>query len=206
MTKLTFKSERIAMKTRTLLMMAVVAAIAVIAVQQGAVQAEATGLAKVAVVDVTRVLETSKKHQAWKEKMEKEQEGTKAEFAKMKSELESLQQNIKLRKVGSEDYINLSSQFVEKKAIMEAKNAFYEEKVTSQMQNWTEELYKTLMIVVDRVAQQKGIDLVLAKEQLDLPAPSLRDFMLTIKTKKVLYNDVKLDITSEVLAALDSEK
>lgn len=194
------------MKTRTLLMMALVAAIAVIAVQQGAVQAEATGLAKVAVVDVTRVLETSKKHQAWKEKMEKEQEGTKAEFAKMKSELESLQQNIKLRKVGSEDYINLSSQFVEKKAVMEAKNAFYEEKVTSQMQNWTEELYKTLMIVVDRVAQQKGIDLVLAKEQLDLPAPSLRDFMLTIKTKKVLYNDVKLDITSEVLAALDSEK
>jgi len=170
------------------------------------VQAEATGLAKVAVVDVTRVLETSKKHQAWKEKMEKEQENTKAEFAKMKSELESLQQNIKLRKVGSEDYINLSSQFVEKKAIMEAKNAFYEEKITSQMQNWTEELYKTLMIVVDRVAQQKGINLVLAKEQLDLPAPSLRDFMLTIKTKKVLYNDAKLDITSEVLAALDSEK
>ncbi len=194
------------MKTRTIIVMALIAAATAVVLRQTTAQADAAGPAKVAVVDVTKVLESSKKHQAWKDKMEKEQEQMKAEFAKMKSDLESLQQNIKLRKVGSDDYINLSSQFVEKKAIMEAKNAFYEEKVTSQMQNWTEDLYKTLMIVVDRVAQQKGIDLVLAKEQLDLPAPSLRDFMLTIKTKKVLYNDNKLDITAEVLAALDSEK
>ena len=194
------------MKTRTIIVMALIAAATAVVLRQTTAQADAAGPAKVAVVDVTKVLESSKKHQTWKDKMEKEQEQMKAEFAKMTSDLESLQQNIKLRKVGSDDYINLSSQFVEKKAIMEAKNAFYEEKVTSQMQNWTEDLYKTLMIVVDRVAQQKGIDLVLAKEQLDLPAPSLRDFMLTIKTKKVLYNDNKLDITAEVLAALDSEK
>ena len=130
----------------------------------------------------------------------------KAEFTAMRSELQSLEDNIKLRNRGSEDFIKLTGQFVEKKAVMEAKNAFYEEKVTSQMQMWTEELYKTLIIVVDRVAQQKGVDIVLAKEQLDLPAPSLRDFMLTIKTKKVLYSDPRMDITAEVLAALDSEK
>jgi Skp family chaperone for outer membrane proteins len=160
----------------------------------------------VAVVDVTRVLENSKKHQAWKDRMEKEQEQMKSEFTQLRTELDALEQNIKLRNRGSEDYIKLTSQYVEKKAILEAKNAFYEEKVTSQMQNWTEELYKTLMVVVERVAQQKGVDMVLAKEQLDLPSPSLRDFMLTIKTKKVLYNDTKLDITAEVLTALDSEK
>ena len=192
------------MKTGTIIAMALAAVAATGIFRQ--VQADATGAAKVAVVDVTRVLEQSKKHQAWKDKMEKEQEKMKAEFTAMRSELQSLEENIKLRNRGSEDYIKLTGQFVEKKAIMEAKNAFYEEKVTSQMQTWTEDLYKSLMIVVDRVAQQKGIDIVLAKEQLDLPAPSLRDFMLTIKTKKVLYNDPKMDITSEVLAALDSEK
>jgi Skp family chaperone for outer membrane proteins len=197
-------TERIAMKTGTIIAMALAAVAATGIFRQ--VQADATGAAKVAVVDVTRVLEQSKKHQAWKDKMEKEQEKMKAEFTAMRSELQSLEENIKLRNRGSEDYIKLTGQFVEKKAIMEAKNAFYEEKVTSQMQTWTEDLYKSLMIVVDRVAQQKGIDIVLAKEQLDLPAPSLRDFMLTIKTKKVLYNDPKMDITSEVLAALDSEK
>lgn len=195
------------MKTRTIIVMAVVAIAAAGILRQSVLQAEASmGPAKVAVVDVTRVLETSKKHQAWKDRMEKEQEQMKSEFTQLRTELDALEQNIKLRNRGSEDYIKLTSQYVEKKAILEAKNAFYEEKVTSQMQNWTEELYKTLMVVVERVAQQKGVDLVLAKEQLDLPSPSLRDFMLTIKTKKVLYNDTKLDITAEVLAALDSEK
>ncbi len=194
------------MKTRIFAVLVVVAIVGMGVYRQ--VQAEATtaATAKVAVVDVTKVLETCKKHQAGKVKMEKEQTQTKAEFDTMKNELEALSQNIKLRKRGSEDYINLASQFEEKKAIMGAKNAFYEEKVTSQMQMWTEDLYKSLLIVVDKVAQQKGIDLVLAKEQLDLPAPSLRDFMLTIKTQKVLYNNPKMDITDEVLAALDSEK
>ena len=192
------------MKTGTLIAMALAAVAATGIFRQ--VGADATGAAKVAVVDVTRVLEQSKKHQVWKAKMEKEQEQMKAEFTAMRSELQSLEDNIKLRNRGSEDFIKLTGQFVEKKAVMEAKNAFYEEKVTSQMQMWTEELYKTLIIVVDRVAQQKGVDIVLAKEQLDLPAPSLRDFMLTIKTKKVLYSDPRMDITAEVLAALDSEK
>jgi len=193
------------MKTR---MCAVIMAVAVLAMgvhrQVGA--DAAAGAAKIAVVDVTKVLETSKKHQAWKEKMEKDQETAKKEFNEMRNELQQLQENIKLRKVGSDDHIKLTQQFVEKKALLEAKNTFYEEKVTAQMQNWTEELYKQFLIVVDKVAQQKGVDLVLAKEPLDLPAPSLRDFMLTIKTKKVLFNNPKLDITAEVLAALDSEQ
>lgn len=194
------------MKTRMLAVMTVVFAVAGMGIYRQ-VQADAAAVAaKVAIVDVTKVLESCKKHQDWKAKMEKEQTQTKAEFDTMRTELEALAQNIKLRKRGSEDYINLAGQFEEKKAIMEAKNAFYEERVTSQMQMWTEELYKTLLIVIDRVAQQKGIDLVLGKEQLDLPAPSLRDFMLTIKTQKVLYNNPKLDITNEVLAALDAEK
>lgn len=194
------------MKTRIMIVAAVAVVLTAGIVWQGKLQADALGAAKIAVVDVTRVLETSKKHQAWKDKMEKEQEQVRSEFNQLRSELEALEQNIRLRNRGSEDYVRLSGQYMEKKAILDAKNAFYEEKVNTQMQTWTEELYKTLMIVVDRIAQQKGIDLVLAREQLDLPAPSLRDFMLTIKTKKVLYNHTNLDITPEVLAALDAEK
>lgn len=193
------------MKTRTISVIALIAVSATAIVWQGGAQTDTLGSAKIAVVDVTRVLENSKKHQTWKEKMEKEQEQVRNEFNQMRSELEALEQNIRLRNRGSEDYIRLTSEFVEKRAIMDAKTSFYEEKVNAQMQNWTEELYKTLMIVVDRVAQQKGIDLVLSKEQLDLPSPSLRDFMLTIRTKKVLYNNPKLDITADVLTALDRE-
>lgn len=195
------------MKTRILIAMAIGAVLMAGVRWQGNLQADALGAAKVAVVDVTRVLENSKKHQAWQQKMETEQKQMRAEFDAMQSELETLDQQLRggvLRR-GSEDYLKYARQFAEKKAVLDARVAFYDDKVTAEMQSWTEELYKTLIVVVDRVAQQKGIDLVLATEQLDLPAPSLRDFMLTIKTNKVLYNHSNLDITTEVLAGLDSQ-
>ncbi|NLK40733.1 MAG: OmpH family outer membrane protein [Planctomycetes bacterium] len=194
------------MKTRILTLASAAAILSAGVLWHGGLQADALGTPKVAIVDVTGVLENSKKHQAWKDKMEKQQQQMKEEMNTLRSELESLEQQLRLLRRGSEDYTKYSRQYVEKKAIFEARNAFYEDKVTNEMQSWTEELYRTLLLAIDRIAQEKGIDLVLAKEQLDLPAPSLRDFMLTIKTKKVLYNNPKLDITAEVLAALDKEK
>lgn len=166
----------------------------------------ADGGVRIAVVDVAKALEGSKKHQAWKQKMEKEQEAAKKEFNDLRAEVEQLQENIKLRKPGSDEHIKLTQQMVEKKAMLDAKNSFYEEKVSLQMQTWSEDLYKQFLVAVDKIAQQKGIDLVLAKEQLDLPAPSLRDFLLTIKTRKVLFFNPKIDITAEVQAELDSQK
>ncbi len=53
------------------------------------------------------------------------------------------------------------------------------------------------------VAREKGLDMVVGKETLEMPAPTLRDFMLSVKTQKILYSRPELDITDEVLAALD---
>ena len=194
------------MKTRTLIAMAAAAVVTAGIFWQGALQADLAGAPKVGVVDVTRVLENSQRHKAWQQKMEQEQAEARTEFEQLRQELETLDGNIQRRTRGSEEYIRLTGEFMQKKAMLDAKTAFYEDKVTAQMQRWTEDLYQVLMRVVERVAQQKGIDLVLATEQVDMPAPSLRDFMLTIKTKKILYSNSKLDITAEVLAALDNEK
>ncbi len=192
------------MKTRVWLMVAAAIVSAGI-FWQGSLEADALGTPKVAVVDVTRALENSEKHQAWTERMDAEQERIRGEIRQMRDELESLEQQLRMLRRGSADYIRYAQEFTEKRAVFEARNSFYEDKMTAEMQHWTEGLYRELLEAVDRVAQQKGVDLVLAKEQLDLPAPSLRDFMLTLKTRKVLYNDDRLDITAEVLAVLDSQ-
>jgi outer membrane protein len=159
--------------------------------------------ARLAVVDVSKVLQTSVRHKQWQAKMQEEETQLKAEFQKTRKELEALQANLDLLKPNSADYLKLVGDVLDKKGQIEAKNKYYEEKVNVEMQQWTESLYTKLLEVVGKVAQQKGLDIVLAQEQLDLPSPSVRDFMLTIKTKKVLYNSSHLDITDEVLAALD---
>jgi Skp family chaperone for outer membrane proteins len=158
---------------------------------------------KIAVVDVTKVLQNSKKHKQWQEKMTKDEDQMKAEFDKAKKELDVLQANLNLLKSGSKDYVDAMKEFLDKKSLLDAKDKFYQEKTNMEMQQWTESLYTLLLDITAKIAKKKGIDIVLAQEQLDLPAPSLRDFMLSMRTKKVLYCDAQLDITDEVLTVLD---
>ncbi len=162
--------------------------------------------ARIAVVDVTKVLQNSKKHKAWQEKMTAEETVMKAEFQKDKKALEALQASMDVLKAGSKDYVDAMKDFLDKKGLLEAKDKFYQEKVNMEMQQWTESLYTQMLTFIQEIAQKKGLDIVLAQEQLDLPSPSLRDFMLSIRTKKVLYCGDQVDITEEVMSALDASK
>jgi Skp family chaperone for outer membrane proteins len=180
-------------------------AVAVLGVYQyGTLNAAAEAApAKIGVVNVTNVLETCQKHKDWQNKMQAARTGMEKEFNAMRTELEALQANLKLMTPGTADYLKMQSDFLQKKAVMEAKDEFYRTKVEAEMQRWTEELYQKMLKVVEEVAKQKGLDMIIADELLDLPAPSLRDFMLTIKTKKMLYYKPNYDMTSAVLEALN---
>lgn len=174
------------------------------AYQQGKLDAAAEiKPAKIGVVNVTQVLENSVRNKKWQEKMQQEQTDTKNDFNKMRTELEAIQANLKLRTPGSEDFLKLQKEMIQKKAMLEAQNNFYQDKVTFEIQRWTEELYQELLKVVSDVAKDKGLDMVVADESLDLPAPSLQDFMLTVKTRKLIYHNSQYDLTAEVLAAFD---
>ncbi|MCK5172903.1 MAG: OmpH family outer membrane protein [Planctomycetes bacterium] len=160
--------------------------------------------AKVAVVNINKVLETSKKHAAWQEKMREEETGIRAELERLSKEMELQKLDIETRTPGSSDYLDLMRQYMEKQALLEAKEKFYEQQVTMKVQQWTEQLFQDVHSVVSDVAKRKGIDLVVSKEDLRFPAASIRDLMLTIKTTTVMYNGQGLDITDEVLVALDA--
>ena len=172
--------------------------------QQGKLGAySATSAPKIGVVNVTKVLENSQKHKKWQEKMQAEQTQTREQFTKMEQEIEALQANLKLRTPGSEDFLKLREEMAEKNALLEAKTDAYRARIEAQMQTWTESLYQEMLKVTEQVAKDKGLDMIIADELMDLPSPSLRDFMLTIKTKKMIYYNAKFDLTDEVLAALD---
>jgi Skp family chaperone for outer membrane proteins len=188
----------------TILVVSVTLLVLLGAYQQGKLDADsAVKPAKIAVVDVTKVLENSARNKQWQEKMQQEQTNTKNEFNQMRTEVEAIQANLKLRTPGTEDFFKLRQEMVEKGAMLEAKNKFYQDKVTFQMQQWTEDLYQQLLKVVSDIAKDKGLDMVIADEALFLPSPSLQDFMLTVKTRKLLYHNSQYDLTDEVLAALD---
>jgi Skp family chaperone for outer membrane proteins len=176
------------------------------AYQHGTLQAAAEAApAKIAVVNVTHVIKNCKKFKTWQDEKQKEIQQIESELKTMKEELEALNENLKIRTPGSEDHKKLVKGFIEKRAILQSKDAAYKEVWENEKEQWTELLYQEILSVIDEVASKKGLDIVLANEDLNLKDPLRPDIMQTIVTKKILYHHSNYDITEQVLAALDAK-
>lgn len=171
--------------------------------QKGLAESQSIAPAKIGIIDVTKVLEECQKNKDWDEKMRKEESTIRAEFDKHRAELEVLQAQIKALTPGSTDYLASMKEYVEKKASYEAKNQFYEDKFTLEMQNWMESLYQKFLKATEKVANERGLDVVLAKDQIEFPVQQGQNIKLAINMKKTLFVQPKLDISSQVLAVLD---
>jgi len=158
---------------------------------------------KTAVVSVRRVFENSKKNVQWQQKMEAERQKIIADLEKISSEAKAIKADMHTRKPGSTDHLGLMRQLMEKEASLEVKEKFYQQDLSLREQQWTENLYQEIVITVGKVAEEKGLILVLAKDENQFPAASTNELLLVIKTSKVLYHAEEMDITNEVLAALD---
>ena len=193
------------MKVYTIIAVVVIAAVFG-AYRQGGLNAaeETIAPAKIAVVNVTEVIKNSRRFKDWQQAKQQEAQQIEAELQAMREELTALNENLKIRTPGSEDHQKLVKEFIEKRAVLQGKETAYQELWENQKSQWTEKLYQELLGVIDEVATSRGLDLVLANEDLNLADPMRPDIMQIIVTKKLLYHNSKYDITDQVLAALDA--
>jgi len=176
-----------------------------LAYTQGRVTARVvTAPAKVGVVNVNTILQNSKKHKQWQERMSAEEQQITAEMDKLQSELDFMKKDLATLKKGSDAYIKLMRDMAEKDGVYQAKKQYYDQEMTMKVQAWTEQLYAEIQARIAEVAQRSGLDLVIGAETVEIPAANMRELLLDIKTNKVLYHAEGLDITNEVLAALDA--
>jgi Skp family chaperone for outer membrane proteins len=161
---------------------------------------------KIGVVSVRRIFQDSKKNAKYREEAVVEQNRIVAELAKLKAEVEAEEAGLKTLKIGSSDYLAQMKEVLMKQASLQAREEFYKQEIGLKDQRWTEELYKEILWATSEVAGQKGLDLVLEKSEIELPALSASELMLTIRTHKLLYSGGCLDITDEVTARLDTKK
>ena len=159
--------------------------------------------ARIGIVSVNRILTKSKKHAQWQDKMAVEEQASRAEIDKLGKELEAVKADMVTRKVDSNDYMKLMRQALDKEAAYEARKQSYEREMSLKVQFWTESLYRDVLAVILTVAKEKGLDMVVAKEEVEFPSAGIRDLMLSIRTNTVLYHSEHMDITNEVLAVLD---
>ena len=164
------------------------------------------GPVRAGIVNVNQILRSSVKHKEWQDRMGMAENQFQGEMEKLKSELDFLKRDMDTRMEGSPDYLKLLREYMNKDGALTAKQQYYKQEITVQIRAWTEKLYQKIIDKTAEIAKAKGLDIIFGAEDVEVPSPSIRELMLDIKTNKVLYHSRQLDITTEVLAAVDASR
>ncbi len=164
---------------------------------------EQTLAVKIGVVSVRRIFESCKRNAEYRQQAAAEQDRVIAALEKLSKEIEAGQAGLRVLKPGSNDHLAQMKELMAKQARLEAEQEFYKQQMGLKDQRWTEQLYVDILKATDVIAAEKGLDLVFERDEIEFPAPSANELMLTIRTHKVLYSKGCTDITDEVTAWLD---
>jgi Skp family chaperone for outer membrane proteins len=160
---------------------------------------------KIGVVRIRSVFQDCKRNLENQKKLNDEQNKIIEELGKISKEIEKLKAELNTRKPGSSDYSNLIQQLMDKQAQLGARKEFHQQQIALKDQLLTEQLYKDILETVGQVAKKNGLDMVLAKEEIEFPTINQTELMLAIRTNKLLYSVDGLDITKEVVKQLDAK-
>ena len=172
--------------------------------KRGQAQPGAAGpSSKIGVVSVKRVFRDCKRSARYNAEVLAEQSRTTAELQRLSKEVEASKAGLNAFKRGSDDYLAQLREVYDKQGKHDAEQEYRMQQKALKYQRWLEDLYVDILRGTGEVAKQKGLDLVVDKDEVEFPALSVDNTMLAIRTNKVLYNGGCLDITNEVIAWLD---
>ena len=167
--------------------------------------AKASGVPAIGVVDVRRIFQECKRNANYRQEAEQEQGKIIAELEALSREIEDEKARLQTLKIGSDDYLASAKEVLENQAKLQAQQEFYKQRMGLKDQQWTEQLYREILVAASEVAEQQGLPLVLEQDEPELPALSATELMMAIRTHKLLYSGGCVDISNEVLARLDTE-
>jgi Skp family chaperone for outer membrane proteins len=157
---------------------------------------------KVAVVDVVQIFKTSKNLKDQMDKMKLKVEEAEAKVNNQQEELKKLTERQKDESTPAEKRADIEKKLTERQSLLQAEVAIHKQ------QFFREEgaIYFQMTTVIDRAieaySKQRGLHLVLRMngEKSD---PNDRNKIMQGITKSICYFDPKLDITQEIIKALN---
>ena len=164
-----------------------------------------TPSSKIGVVSILKVFRDCKRSAAHRNELLAEQNRIRAALQTLSKDIEAQEAGLKALKPESSDYLAQRKELIDNQARLEAEQKFYKEQVILKQYKWSKELYQDILRITSELAEQKGLDLVLRKDEIDLLALSVNEISETVRTHKVLYSGGCVDISDEVVARLDKE-
>jgi Skp family chaperone for outer membrane proteins len=164
-----------------------------------------TPSSKIGTVSILKIFHDCKRSAAHRTEFLTWQDRIRAELKKLSKEIEDQQVVLKALKPESSDYLIRRKELIDKRVRLEAQQKFNEEQAILKQYKLSKELYQDILRITSELAEQKGLDLVLEKDEIDEISLSVNEISRTMSTHKVLYSGGCVDITDEVVARLDKE-
>lgn len=192
------------MKIRTVLLLCALSGLVVLSLGYGtmAQQGQAGPLRQVGVINLMKVLQTCQKNTDHITEAQAEGKKMSLELRALAQELDVEKAQLKTFMPGTDDYLEQAKLVGTKQVNLEALQEHYTQQTRSNERDWQEQLYKDVLAAVQKIAEARGLDMVLDKSEPEYPIPADR-FYVAISTHKVLYSKGCVDITAEVLAEID---
>jgi Skp family chaperone for outer membrane proteins len=165
---------------------------------------------RIATVNTAKVFREMLETKDLKQKMEADAKAMNDEKARRDADLQQAQKDRDLYNEGSAEYDKASRTLIEKaiatKVWTELRNLDLTREQKVQMRN----LYNKINDAVEEIARKKKLDIVLVDQGIELPADNMEKMTIDqlhqlINQRSVMYNSKRLDISDEVLAAVDAK-
>ena len=168
---------------------------------------------KIGIVSVKEIFDNAEMKSETEKSLAADGEKRYAELKKLQEDIESEKAALNKFKDTSQDYLDMLKGVMLKQAQLDAQKEFYQQELTVKEMRGKEAIYRKILEVIAKVAQEQGLDIVLNRDDNYLnmpdslpPAQNPTDLILTTKTHKLLYFNKDLDITADVLKAMNSGK
>ncbi len=167
--------------------------------------ATAAAPAKSAVCDLFIILKNYDRGNDLKKELKAKVDKITAEGDKRGKEITKIQDTLEELKPGSKEYdaqLNKMTQLtIDRQAFLN----YQDELAKRETYRYTKEVYQDVMDAIEKVAKERGYQLVLFKESPNLVSRTYDELLEQISRRKVLYSDPSLDITDDVLKRLNRD-
>jgi Skp family chaperone for outer membrane proteins len=159
--------------------------------------------AKIGIVSIRTVFNTSKRHAQYRSQVLQAQSRARAQLDDMAKDIDAEEAGLKALREGTADYMKQLQTILKKRADLDSQREYLKQQRSLEDKSWMEALYQETLKIVNAVAKEKGLNLVFERTEPEFPVSS-EELMMTFSTHKVLYAEGYPDLTQDVTARLDA--
>jgi len=158
----------------------------------------------VAVVDISRVLRSSKEWRDSAERRTRLLEKMRVTLGKLSHQAQVLRNDYENLPPGTEERRNKAAELEKALSELEKTRRQFQAQMAAEQSKALREEFKKITAVVAEYAREHGIDLVLKKADLSLSGPQSPERDLALATTEVLYASAALDISDAIVERLNA--